>query len=509
MRDWLLDKYTRKPEVQNSRIVAKQGNIAFMNSILNSATEVCLGGTDLDLSGCESVLGDLMAPDVDAGELFFQREKHLSWSLEDGKIKEGAFGVSGGVGARVMSGEKTGFAYVDDIGRESLAPAVAAARAIVRTGRSGRIGGFEVERGEAIHSLSDPITGMSNAERIALLHRVDGVARAIDPRVIKVSVGLHASYDAILVLCSDGTLSADVRPLVRMNVSVIAEHHGRRERGNAGGGARRELAWLIEQDRCDHYAREAVRMALLNLDAVDAPAGAMPVVLGPGWPGVLLHEAVGHGLEGDFNRKGTSAYAGRMGTQVASPLCTVIDDATLRDRRGSLRVDDEGTPGQSTTLIENGVLTGYMTDKLNAKLMQAPCTGNGRRESYSHLPMPRMTNTFMLAGPHDPDEILKSVKRGLYAVSFGGGQVDITSGQFVFSTTEAWLIEDGRPTRPVKGATLIGNGPEVMQRVSMVGDNLELDSGVGVCGKDGQSVPVGVGQPTLKVDEIIVGGTAD
>ena len=479
-----------------------------MNPIFESAADICLGGTDLDLSDCESILGDLMAPDVDAAELFFQREKHLSWSLEDGKVKEGAFGVSGGVGARAMSGEKTGFAYVDDIGRESLSPAIAAARAIVRSGVSGKVAGFQVERGEAIHATSDPIAGMSNADRIALLHRADEVARSIDPRILKVSVGLHATYEAILVLCSDGTLSGDVRPLIRMSVNVIAEENGRRERGNAGGGARRELSWLIEEDRCDDYAREAVRLALLNLDAVDAPAGPMPVVLGNGWPGVLLHEAVGHGLEGDFNRKGTSAYAGRMGTQVASPLCTIIDDATLADRRGSLRVDDEGTPGQSTVLIENGVLSGYMTDKLNAKLMQAHCTGNGRRESYAHLPMPRMTNTYMLAGPHEPEEVLSSVKRGLYAVSFGGGQVDITSGQFVFSTTEAWLVEDGRPIRPVKGATLIGNGPEVMQRVSMVGNDLALDSGVGVCGKDGQSVPVGVGQPTIKVDEIIVGGTA-
>lgn len=479
-----------------------------MNPIFESAAEICLGDTDLSLSDCESLLSGLMAPEVDAGELFFQREKHLSWSLEDSKIKEGSFGVSGGVGVRAMSGEKTGFAYVDDIGRESLRPAIAAARAIVRSGEDGKTAGFEIERGQAIHATSDPIVSMTNAERIALLRRVDEVARSMDSRIVKVSVGLNATYEAILVLCSDGTLSGDIRPLIRMSVSVIAEENGRRERGSAGGGARRELSWLVEEDRCDLYAREAVRTALLNLDAVDAPAGPMPVVLGSGWPGVLLHEAVGHGLEGDFNRKGTSAYAGRLGTKVASPLCTVVDDATMSDRRGSLRVDDEGTPGQLTTLIEGGTLTGYMTDKLNAKLMQANCTGNGRRESYAHLPMPRMTNTYMLAGPHEPEEILSSVKSGLYAVSFGGGQVDITSGQFVFSTTEAYLIEDGRPTRPVRGATLIGNGPEVMRRVSMVGGDLALDTGIGVCGKDGQSVPVGVGQPTIKVDEIIVGGTA-
>lgn len=478
-----------------------------MIPIFETAADECLGGTDLDLSLCETLLAGLMAPEVDAGELFFQKQRQLGWVLEDGKIKEGSFGVSRGVGARATSGEKTGFAYVDDISQDSLKPAVSAARAIVRSGASGSISGFEQDSGDAIHCLSDPIAGMSNDARVSILKRVDETARSLDARIVKVTAALHAVHEAILVLCSDGTLSGDIRPLMRLSVSVIAQENGRRERGTAGGGGRREMSWLLEDDRCEEYAREAVRLALLNLDAVEAPAGSMPVVLGPGWPGVLLHEAVGHGLEGDFNRKGTSAFTGRIGTQVASPLCTVVDDATLADRRGSLRVDDEGTPGQRTVLIENGTLCGYMTDKLNAKLMQADCTGNGRRESYAHLPMPRMTNTFMLPGPHEPEEVLKSVKRGLYAVSFGGGQVDITSGQFVFSTTEAWLVEDGRPTCPVKGATLIGMGSEVMQRVSMVANDLELDTGVGVCGKDGQSVPVGVGQPTLKVDEIIVGGT--
>ncbi len=485
-----------------------------MNEMYDTAKDTCLGGTDLDISECESMMLGLMAPKVDAGELFFQRERRLSWSLEDGKVKEGSFGVSGGVGVRAMSGEKTGFAYADDISRDALKPAIAAARAIVKSGgsieshQSPALPALVAQSGDAIHVLEDPILGMSTAARIDMMQRVDAVARSLDNRVSKVSVGLHAVHETVLVMCTDGTLCGDVRPLIRMNVSVIAEENGRRERGSAGGGGRRQATWLLEDDRCDDYAREAVRLALLNLDAVDAPAGAMQVVLGPGWPGVLLHEAVGHGLEGDFNRKGTSAFAGRMGTQVASPLCTVVDDATLEDRRGSLRIDDEGTPGQRTVLIEDGVLSGYMTDKLNAKLMQSECTGNGRRESYAHLPMPRMTNTFMLPGPHDPEEILASVKRGLFAASFGGGQVDITSGQFVFSTTEAWLVEDGRCVRPVKGATLIGMGAEVMQRVSMVGNDLELDTGVGVCGKDGQSVPVGVGQPTLKVDEIIVGGTS-
>ncbi len=482
-----------------------------MNDIFHTARETCLGDTDLDVPTCESMISGLMAPKVDAGELFFQRQRRLSWSLEDGKIKEGAFGASGGVGVRAMSGEKTGFAYVDDISRDALTPAITAARAIVKSGASSEsqhLPELGAETGDAIHALDDPILGMNNDTRIDMMRRVDAVARAVDNRVCKVSVGLHAVHEAILVVSTDGILCGDVRPLIRMNVSVIAEQGGRRERGTAGGGGRRQASWLLEDDRCDDYAREAVRLALLNLDAVDAPAGPMPVVLGPGWPGVLLHEAVGHGLEGDFNRKGTSAFAGKMGTQVASPLCSVVDDATLVDRRGSLRVDDEGTPGQRTVLIEDGILRGYMTDRLNAKLMQSTCTGNGRRESYAHLPMPRMTNTFMLPGPHDPEEILASVKKGLFAASFGGGQVDITSGQFVFSTTEAWLVEDGRCVCPVKGATLIGMGAEVMQRVSMVGKDLELDTGVGVCGKDGQSVPVGVGQPTLKVDEIIVGGTS-
>ena len=479
-----------------------------MSEIYDQAVASCLADTDLSVSDCEALLPGLMAPEVDAGELFFQRLRRLSWTLEDGKIKEGSFGVSAGLGARAMSGEKTGFAYADEISREALKPAIAAARAIVKGGGSDEALAMEVEKGEAIHSLSDPILGMSNEQRIDMMRRVDALARAKDPRVSKVTVGLHAVQEAMLVMCSDGTLCGDLRPLIRMNVSVIAEDKGRRERGTAGGGGRRQASWLLEDDRCDEYATEAVRLALLNLEAVDAPAGPMPVVLGPGWPGVLLHEAVGHGLEGDFNRKGTSAFTGRIGTQVASPLCTVVDDATLIDRRGSLRVDDEGTPGQRTVLIEKGMLKGYMTDKLNAKLMQSECTGNGRRESYAHLPMPRMTNTFMLPGPHDPGEVLESVKKGLYAVSFGGGQVDITSGQFVFSTTEAWLVEDGKCIRPVKGATLIGMGAEVMQRVSMVGNDLELDAGVGVCGKNGQSVPVGVGQPTLKVDEIIVGGTS-
>ena len=354
----------------------------------------------------------------------------------------------------------------------------------------------------------DPLSSLDADQKITLLRELDAEARRQDPRVKQVVVSLAGSHEVVLVAASDGTLAADVRPLVRMNVSVIAQQGDRREQGSAGGGGRTEYNYFQQQGRGLEYAREAVRQALLNLEAVPAPAGPMPVVLGPGWPGVLLHEAVGHGLEGDFNRKGSSAFSGRMGEQVASPLCTIVDDGTLPDRRGSLNMDDEGTSTRQTVLIENGILKGYMQDKLNASLMGHAPTGNGRRESYAHLPMPRMTNTYMIAGEHDPEEIIASVDKGLYAVNFGGGQVDITSGKFVFSTSEAYLIEKGKVTRPVKGATLIGNGPEIMNRVSMVGKDLALDRGVGVCGKEGQSVPVGVGQPTLKIDSITVGGTA-
>jgi TldD protein len=354
----------------------------------------------------------------------------------------------------------------------------------------------------------DPLATLADTDKIALLERLDALARAVDPRIREVVVSLIGVYETILVAASDGTLATDVRPLVRINVAAIAEQGGRREQGFAGGGGRFGYGWLLEDGRAEEFAREAARQALVNLDAVPAPAGTMPVVLGPGWPGVLLHEAIGHGLEGDFNRRGTSAFAGRIGERVASPLCTVVDDGTLPGRRGSLTIDDEGTPSSCTTLIDGGILKGYLQDKLNARLMGTHSTGNGRRESFAHLPMPRMTNTYMLAGPHDPGEIIASVERGLYAVNFGGGQVDITSGKFVFSASEAYLIENGRITTPVKGATLIGNGPDVLTRVSMVGNDLKLDAGIGVCGKEGQSVPVGVGQPTLKVDALTVGGTA-
>jgi TldD protein len=453
-------------------------------------------------------LGSINRHDVDAADLYFQISRQENWSMEDGRVKEGSFSLDQGVGVRAVCGEKTGFAYSDEIMLPALLEAAGAARAISRQGQSRAVHIAAGKQPAALYAATDPITSISDEQKTALLRRIENATRAMDPRIEQVIVSLSSNQDLILIAAANGTLAADIRPLVRMNVSVIVEQNGRREQGYAGGGARSDLNFFLGTDRPMEYAREAVRQALLQLDADAAPAGTMPVVLGPGWPGILLHEAVGHGLEGDFNRKGTSAFSGRVGQQVASPLCTIVDDGTLPDRRGSLSVDDEGTPGQYNVLIENGVLRGYMQDRLNARLMDVPATGNGRRESYAHIPMPRMTNTYMLAGPHDPQEIIESVQRGLYAPVFGGGQVDITSGKFVFSATEAYLIENGKLTRPVKGAMLIGDGPTALQKISMVGNDLQFDSGVGTCGKDGQSVPVGVGQPTLKIDELTVGGTA-
>ena len=453
-------------------------------------------------------LGRLVGKHIDTGELFFQLSRFESWALEDGTVKSGAFSVDRGVGVRAISGEKTGFAYADDIGLAALEDATGAARSIARSGGSGAAKALVQASNAARYAPVDPLRSADEDDKVALLRRIDAFVRGQDPRVKQVTVRIALNHETNLVVATDGTLSADVRPLARFDVSVIAERNGRRERGFGGGGGRVDGTWLFDTSAAENYANEAVRTALLNLEAVDAPAGTMPVVLGPGWPGVLLHEAVGHGLEGDFNRKGTSAFAGRVGEKVASEHCTVVDDATLAERRGSLTVDDEGTPGQRTVLIENGVLAGYLQDKHNARLMGVASTGNGRRQSYAYLPMPRMTNTFLLAGASEPEEIIASVERGVYAVSFGGGQVDITSGKFVFSATEAYLIEGGKLGPPIRGATLIGNGPDVMQRVSMVGNDLRLDEGVGNCGKDGQTVPVGVGQPTLKIDEITVGGTA-
>ena len=478
-----------------------------MNNAIDIARDYILAPAGIEEQDLNKVLGCLLGPAIDDGDLYFQFSRHESWALEDGIVKEGSHNIEQGAGVRAVSGEKTGFAYSDEIVLPALLQASQAARAIARSNGEGRLQAWKARTGHDLYLPIDPLETCAAEDKVRLLQQVDAEARRQDPRVKQVMVSLAGVHDVMLVAAGDGTLAADVRPLVRLNVSVIAEHDGRREQGTSGGGGRVSYGYFLERGRALEYAREAVRQALLNLDAVEAPAGTMTVVLGPGWPGVLLHEAIGHGLEGDFNRKGTSAFAGRIGERVASELCTVVDDGTLDQRRGSLNIDDEGTPTQRTVLIEKGVLKGYMQDKLNARLMGMTPTGNGRRESFAHLPMPRMTNTYMLAGEHDPQEIIASVDHGLYAVNFGGGQVDITSGKFVFSASEAYMIEHGRVTRPVKGATLIGNGPDVLTRVTMVGNDLQLDTGVGTCGKDGQSVPVGVGQPTLRVEDLTVGGT--
>lgn len=478
-----------------------------MSDLLSTVSEQLLSPGGLTLEHLPGVLGELAGPGIDAADLYFQTQVSETWVLEDGIVKEGSFNLDQGVGVRAQSGEKTGFAYSNAITPEALSQAARAARSIARAGQQGRVQAFKATEVMPLYAVDNPLDVIDRAQKVELLKRIDLATRALDPRIKQVTVSLAGVWDRVLVAATDGSLGADIRPLVRFNVSVIVEQNGRRERGGHGGGGRTDYRYFLNEDRAMGYAREALRQALVNLEAIAAPAGTLPVVMGAGWSGVLLHEAVGHGLEGDFNRKGSSNYSGKIGQQVASKLCTIVDDGTLAERRGSLSMDDEGTPTQCTTLIENGVLKGYMQDKLNARLMGVARTGNGRRESYSHLPMPRMTNTYMLAGESDPEEIIRSVKKGIYCANLGGGQVDITSGKFVFSTSEAYLIEDGKITAPVKGATLIGNGPEAMSRVSMVGNDLALDSGVGTCGKDGQSVPVGVGQPTLKIDAITVGGT--
>ena len=478
-----------------------------MSDLLSTVSEQLLTPGGLSLEHLPGILGDLAGPGIDAADLYFQTQVSETWVLEDGIVKEGSFNLDQGVGVRAQSGEKTGFAYSNAITPEALSQAARAARSIARAGQQGRVQAFKATEVMPLYAADNPLDVIDRAQKVELLKRIDVATRALDPRIKQVTVSLAGVWDRVLVAATDGSLGADIRPLVRFNVSVIVEQNGRRERGGHGGGGRTDYRYFLNEDRAMGYAREALRQALVNLEAIAAPAGTLPVVMGAGWSGVLLHEAVGHGLEGDFNRKGSSNYSGKIGQQVASKLCTIVDDGTLAERRGSLSMDDEGTPTQCTTLIENGVLKGYMQDKLNARLMGVARTGNGRRESYSHLPMPRMTNTYMLAGESDPEEIIRSVKKGIYCANLGGGQVDITSGKFVFSTSEAYLIEDGKITAPVKGATLIGNGPEAMSKVWMVGNDLALDSGVGTCGKDGQSVPVGVGQPTLKIDAITVGGT--
>ena len=476
-------------------------------SALAQAESRLLLPAGLDTTGLDRAFSALLGPGIDFGDLYFQHSRRESWVVEDGIVKSGSHAIEQGVGVRAISGEKTGFAYSDDIDAAALLTAATSARAIARDGRAHAPHALTRARAHDLYPAADPIDALGSAAKVEALRRIDKLLRAADPRVQQVMVSLSGGVDTVLIARSDGVLAGDVRPLVRLNIQVLVEQDGRRESGYAGYGGRYSYEELLGDGKPEHFAREALRQALVNLEAIDAPAGTMPVVLGAGWPGVLLHEAVGHGLEGDFARKGTSTYAGRIGQRVASPGVTIVDDGTLDGRRGSLNIDDEGTPTACTTLIEDGVLTGYMQDTLNARLMGVAATGNGRRESFAHLVMPRMTNTYMLAGQDDPQDMIRSVKKGLYAVNFGGGQVDITNGKYVFSATEAYLIEDGRITAPVKGATLIGNGPETMQRVRMIGHDMALDDGVGVCGKDGQSVPVGVGQPHLLIDQLTVGGT--
>ncbi|MYN14758.1 metalloprotease TldD [Pusillimonas sp. TS35] len=475
---------------------------------LATAKSLLLDPWGLTESDMARALGAIFTHKVDYADLYFQYTRSESWSLEEGIVKTGSFSIEQGVGVRALSGEKTAFAYSDSLSAEALMSSAHAVRAIGRKGA----GKQKISAGEGLpraglYPAIDPVATLTAPEKVALLERIEAMARAADPHIIQVMAGLGAEYDVVMVAGSDGRLAADVRPLVRLSLTVIAERNGRREVGVAGGGGRTGLAYFTD-DLLRGYVARAVHEALTNLESRPAPAGEMTVVLGAGWPGILLHEAVGHGLEGDFNRKGSSVFSGRIGERVAARGVTVVDDGTLADRRGSLNIDDEGNPTQHNVLIEDGILKGYMQDSLNARLMKMPVTGNGRRESYAHLPMPRMTNTYMLGGDKDPAEIIGSVKKGLYAANFGGGQVDITSGKFVFSASEAYMIEDGRITYPVKGATLIGNGPDAMNTVSMIGNDLQLDSGVGTCGKEGQSVPVGVGMPTIRLDSLTVGGTA-
>lgn len=457
----------------------------------------------------DKVFNQLVSKDTTLADLYFQSARYEAWELEESIVKSGSYSIERGVGVRSVCGEQTGFAYSDEISLPALLDSAKAASAISRAGQSGAVRSWKgTSPDKALYGMADPLVSLSEQDKIDLLHRIDARARAASPHVQQVIANMIAVHEIVLVVDEQGRMTADVRPLVRTNVSVIVEKDGQTESAMSGGGGRFDLDYFLRDDRVDEYADDAVRKALINLDAQAAPAGNMTVVLGNGWPGVLLHEAIGHGLEGDFNRKGTSAFSGRIGEQVASKGITVVDDGTLEKRRGSLSVDDEGTQTQCTTLIEDGVLKGYMMDRQNAALMNTASTGNGRRQSYAHLPMPRMTNTYMRSGEHDPEEIITSVDKGIYAVNFSGGQVDITSGKFVFSASEAYLIENGKVAQPLKNATLIGNGPDVLTRVSMVGNDLELDTGIGVCGKDGQSVPVGVGQPTLRVDGLTVGGTA-
>ncbi len=475
---------------------------------LDEARRLLLAPYGIDESTLQRTLARAFEHKLDYADIYLQYTRSEGWSLEEGLVKSGSFGIEQGFGIRAVEGDITAFAYSDDISEARLMEAAGTVRAIARQGR-GRVklgGNARPAAARALYGAVDPLAALDSAAKVALLKRADAMARAKDPRVAQVMASLAGEYDVVMVMRSDGLLAADVRPLVRFNISVIAEQNGRRETGSSGGGGRHPLSEFTEAT-VQHHVDEAVRQALLNLESRPAPAGEMSVVLGNGWPGILLHEAIGHGLEGDFNRKGSSAFAGQLGKQVAAKGVTVLDDGTIDNRRGSLNMDDEGNPTERTVLIEDGILVDYMQDTLNARLMKRKPTGNARRESYAHVPMPRMTNTYMLAGDKDPEEIVASLDRGLYAVNFGGGQVDITSGKFVFPASEAWWVEKGKLLYPVKGATLIGNGPDVLTRVSMLGRDLQLDPGVGTCGKEGQSVPVGVGQPTLRIDKMTVGGT--
>ena len=476
---------------------------------LATAESVLLQPFGLTTDHLQRALGEIMSHGADDADLYFQTTRSEGWSLEEGIVKTGSFSIDQGVGVRAVSGEKTAFAYSDDLSWDSLLDAARTVRAISGQGQSRRVRAraAKVAKSRSLYPGVDPIGTLDSTAKVALLEKVEKLAKAKDPRVVEVMAGLAAEHDVVLVARADGTLAADVRPLIRLSVTVIAEQNGRREIGSSGGGGRFGLAYFDEA-MVQSYVDEAVAAALTNLEARPAPAGEMTVVLGPGWPGVLLHEAVGHGLEGDFNRKGSSAFSGRIGQRVAAKGVTVLDDGTIADRRGSLNVDDEGQPSQKNVLIEDGILRGYIQDAMNARLMGVKPTGNGRRESYAHVPMPRMTNTYMLGGDKSPDEIVASIRKGLYATNFGGGQVDITSGKFVFSASQAFWVENGQIQYPVKGATIIGNGPDALTRVSMIGNDMRLDSGVGTCGKEGQSVPVGVGQPTLRIDGLTVGGTA-
>jgi len=470
------------------------------------ATDTLLRPSGLDAQSVQSVLSSIMSHQVDYADLYFQYSRSESWGLEEGQVKSGAFNIDQGVGVRAVSGEKTAFAYSDEINIQALQQAAKATKAIASIGGEQTASGIITPETKSLYIPHDPIASLSAEAKVKLLERLEQFAKQIDPRVTQVMASIGGEYEVVMVARSDGVMAADVRPLVRVSIQVIAEQNGRREQGSSGGGGRFDYSYFSDEI-LQTYAQKAVHQALINLDARPAPAGNMTVVLGAGWPGILLHEAIGHGLEGDFNRKGSSAFSGMIGQQVAAKGITVVDDGTIADRRGSLSIDDEGNPTNKTVLIEDGILRGYIQDTLNARLMDMQTTGNARRESYAHIPMPRMTNTYMHNGDKDPQEIIQSVKKGLYAANFGGGQVDITSGKFVFSAAEAYMIEDGKITYPVKGATLIGNGPDVLTRVSMVGNDMALDSGVGTCGKEGQSVPVGVGQPTLKIDGLTVGGT--